>query len=429
MDKYFSIFRNSLKTPEVRKKLLFTAGLFIVFRIFAHIPVSGVNVDNLKALFAQNQFLGLLDIFSGGTLANFSLMALGLNPYINASIILQLLTLVFPKLEELSKDGEQGRQKINQYTRFLTVPLAALQAIGMYALLKSQGIIGQLDAIHLISFILTMTAGTMFLVWLGELITERGIGNGISLLIFAGIVGRIPIVLGQTATTTSAENTTNTIIFAVMSIVVIAAVVVMTEATRQIIVHYAKRMKGNKLYGGQSTHLPLRLNQAGVIPIIFAVSLVLVPSLVANYLIAAPNPILRNIAQAISSNFQADGILYNVIYFVLVVAFTFFYTAVVFNPKKIADDIQKYGGFIPGVRPGTSTAQYLNYILTRITIAGALFLGCIAILPSIAKSITGVQTLVLGGTSILIVVSVVLETVKNIEAQLVMRSYERFVNK
>ncbi|MCL5433304.1 MAG: preprotein translocase subunit SecY [Patescibacteria group bacterium] len=429
MDSFLNIFKASFKTPDVRKKILFTAVIFIVFRIFAHIPVSGVNLVNLKNLFSQNQFLGLLDIFSGGTLANFSVMALGLNPYINATIILQLLQLVFPKLEELSKEGESGRQKINQYSRILTVPLAALQAIGMYALLKSQGVIGVLSPIGFVSFIVTMTAGTMFLVWLGELITERGVGNGISLLIFAGIVGRLPIAFGQTASTTSAENITNMLIFVAMGLIVIASIVIMNEATRQITVYYAKRVRGNKMYGGQSTHLPLRLNQAGVIPIIFAVSLVLMPSLVANYATAAKNPVLSNIATTITVWFNPSGILYNASYFFLVVAFTYFYTAVIFNPKKIADEIQKYGGFIPGIRPGASTASYLNYILTRITLAGAIFLGIIAIFPTIAKSVTNVQTLLLGGTGVLIVVSVVLETVKTIEAQLVMRNYEGYLKK
>ncbi|MCL5435326.1 MAG: preprotein translocase subunit SecY [Patescibacteria group bacterium] len=426
MDKILAIFKNSIKSPDVRKKLLFTALIFAVARIFAHIPVSGVNLVQLKALFAQNQFLGLLDIFSGGTLANFSVMALGLNPYINASIILQLLTMVFPKLEELSKEGDTGRQKINQYTRLLTVPLAMLQAVGMYALLRNQGIISVLNPLNLISFIAVTTAGTMFLVWMGEMITERGVGNGISLLIFAGIISRLPVMFGQTASTANAQNFFNIGVFAVMGLLVVGSIVVINEATRQITVYYAKRVRGNKMYGGQSTHLPLRLNQAGVIPIIFAVSLVLLPSLIANYLAVSKIPILHNVATFITVWLNPNGFVYNALYFLLVVGFTYFYTAVVFNPKKIADEIQKYGGFIPGIRPGTSTANYLNYILTRITLAGALFLGLIAIFPTIAKYITNVQNLLLGGTGILIVVSVILETIKAIEAQLVMRNYEGY---
>lgn len=426
MKNLLSIFRNSFKSPDVRSKILFTAVIFVVFRIFAHIPVPGVNVAQLKALFAQNQFLGLLDIFSGGTLANFSVMALGLNPYINASIILQLLTMVFPKLEELSKEGDAGRQKINQYTRMLTVPLAVLQAIGMYALLRSQGIINLLPPLALVAFIATVCAGTILLMWFGELITEKGIGNGISLLIFAGIVGRLPVSFGQTVSTMNAENIFNILIFAVMGVVVISSIVIINEATRQITVYYAKRVRGNKIYGGQSTHLPLRLNQAGVIPIIFAVSLVLLPSLLANYLTASKTPFLKNMAFAFAAWFNPDGFIYNFLYFFLVVGFTYFYTAVIFNPKKIAEEIQKYGGFIPGIRPGTSTANFLNYILTRITLAGAIFLGLIAIFPTIAKTFTNVQNLALGGTGILIVVSVVLETIKAIEAQLVMRNYDAY---
>ncbi len=426
MDRILAIFQNSIKSPDVRKKILFTAVIFLITRVFAHIPVPGVNLAQLQSLFASNQFLSLLDIFSGGTLANFSVMALGLNPYINATIIFQLLTMVFPKLEALQKEGEAGRQKINQYARMMTVPLAALQAVGMYALLRNQGIIANLSPLGLISLTVTMTAGTMFLVWLGELITERGIGNGISLLIFAGIVSRLPVMFTQTATTVNAQNFFNIVVFAVMAILVIGSIVIINEATRQITVFYAKQVRGNKMYGGQSTHLPLRLNQAGVIPIIFAVSLVLLPSLIANYLSVSPNVLLHGIGTSITTWFSPTGVLYNVVYFVLVVGFTYFYTAVVFNPKKIAEEIQKYGGFIPGIRPGSPTAGYLNYILTRITLAGALFLGLIAVFPTIARFFTNIQNLMLGGTGILIVVSVVLETVKAIEAQLVMRNYEGF---
>ncbi len=426
MERILSVFRNSIKSSDVRKKILFTLFIFVVARVFAHIPVAGVNVAQLQSLFASNQFLALLDVFSGGTLANFSVMALGLNPYINASIILQLLSMIFPKLEALQKEGEAGRQKINQYTRMITVPLAALQAIGMYALLRNQGIISNLSIFSLISLIITMVAGTMLLVWMGELITERGVGNGISLLIFAGIVSRLPVVFSQTASTVNSQNFFNVIVFLVIGIGVIASIVLINEATRQITVYYAKRVRGNKMYGGQSTHLPLRLNQAGVIPIIFAVSLVLLPTLVANYLTVSKNDILHAIGTSVTVWFSPTSFLYNFVYFILVVGFTYFYTAVVFNPKKIADEIQKYGGFIPGIRPGTPTANYLNYILTRITLAGALFLGIIAIFPEIARLFTNIQNLALGGTGILIVVSVVLETIKSIEAQLVMRNYEGY---
>jgi preprotein translocase subunit SecY len=426
MNNIFGIFVRSIKTPEVKKKLLFTALIFVIFRIFAHIPVAGVDLDALKSLFSQNQFLGLLDIFSGGTLANFSVMALGLNPYINASIIMQLSTMIFPKLEALSKEGESGRQKINQYTRMLTVPLAILQSIGMYALLRSQGIISTLGPVEILSFVATMVAGTMLLVWLGELVTARGVGNGISLLIFAGIVGRIPVIFGQTVSTANASNLFNLVVFAVMGILVISSIVVINEGTRRITIFYAKRVRGNKMSGGQSTHLPLRVNQAGVIPIIFAVSLILMPSLIANYLASSGNLALSNIGNTIASLFSPEGVFYNGLYFLLVVGFTFFYTAIIFNPKKIADEIQKHGGFIPGIRPGTPTAGYLNYILTRITLAGATFLGIIAIFPTAARAFTNVNTLIIGGAGVLIVVSVVLETIKSIEAQLVMRNYDSF---
>lgn len=427
MNKIIEPILNAFKIPDLRKKILFTLGMLILFRLFAHVPIPGVNVEGLKQLFNKNQLLGLLDIFSGGTLANFSVMALGLNPYINSSIIFQLLTMVFPKLEELSKEGEYGRMKINQYTRFLSVPLAALQAIGMYALLRNQQIIGNLEPLMLIAMVITMTAGTILLMWMGELITENGIGNGISMLIFAGIVGRLPVVIGQTLSTWTPDKLIGTIIFLSMTVIVIAAVVIINEATRQITVQYAKRIRGNKMYGGQATHLPLRVNQAGVIPIIFAVSLILLPTMISQYMTASPNPTISQIARWISINFQPTSMVYNSVYFILVVAFTYFYTAVTFNPTKIAQEIQKYGGFIPGIRPGTPTANYLNYILTRITVAGALFLGLVAILPSLARSVTNVATLTVGGTGVLIVVSVILETAKQFETMLIMRSYDGFL--
>ncbi len=427
MNTFIAPLVNSWRTPELRRKILITAGIFIVFRIFAHIPIPGVDTQKLAALFAQNQFLGLLDIFSGGTLLNFSVLALGLNPYINASIILQLLTFVFPKLEELSKEGEYGREKINQYTRFLTVPLAAVQSIGMYALLKNQGIITTFDPLALVTIIVTMTAGTLFVMWLGELITEYGIGNGISLLIFGGIVGRLPVAASQAVSSVSSESLTTMMLFGVIGIIVIAATVYVNEAVRRITVNYARRIRGNKIYGGNTSYLPLRVNQAGVIPIIFAVSLVLIPSLVGGFLAQVQNPAMVYIGRFLSNLFNPNGFAYNIMYFVLVIGFTYFYTAITFDPKKIAGEIQKHGGFIPGIRPGAPTASYLNYILTRITLAGALFLGLIAIFPSIARGTTGVTTLLVGGTGILIVVSVVLETVKTLEAQLVMRNYEGFL--
>ncbi len=428
MSNIFKILNQAWRTPELRKKILFTALMVLIFRLCAHIPVAGVNITSLRALFAQNQLLGLLDIFSGGTLANFSIMALGLNPYINASIILQLLTMIIPKLEELSKEGEYGREKINQYTRLLAVPLSLLQSFGMYFLLKSSHIVPSLDPFHLAGLMVTMTAGSMFVMWLGELISQNGIGNGISLLIFAGIVGRLPVAFSHTFLTLEAANMINLAIFALLSLVVIAAVIFISEANRQITVQYAKRIRGGKLYGGDSTHLPLKINQAGVIPIIFAISLVLLPSLLGQFLGSIPNPQISLFAKNLAAFFRPGSPSYEITYFMLVIGCTYFYTAVVFDPKKIADELKNHGGFIPGIRPGGPTAEYLNHILTRITLAGAIFLGIIAILPAIAQSVSNINTLTIGGTGILIVVSVVLETVKSLSAQLVMRNYDSYLN-
>ncbi len=429
MDQVFKIIINILKTADLRRKIFFTLIMLVIFRVFAHIPVPGVTVESLKQLFAQNQLLSLLDIFSGGTLANFSVISLGLNPYINASIILQLLTMVVPQLEALSKEGEFGRQKINQYTRYLTVPLAVLQSFGMYILLRNANILTSVPPLNLIAIVLSMTAGTILLMWIGELITENGVGNGISLLIFAGIVARLPVVVWQSIAVWNPAQAFNILVVVVMAIVVIGAIVVISEGYRRIPIQYAKRISGDKVYGGQTTYLPLRVNQAGVIPIIFAVSLILLPNTLSQFFVRSRYDFLADLAVKMTTLFDPQKLLYNSLYFLLVVGFTFFYTSVVFNPNKIADEIKKYGGFIPGIRPGTATSQYLSYILNRITLAGAIFLGLIAILPSITQKLTGVTTVVIGGTGILIVVSVVLETAKQLESMLVMRSYEGFLKK
>ncbi|MDP2671912.1 MAG: preprotein translocase subunit SecY [Candidatus Daviesbacteria bacterium] len=430
MSNILSPIINAFKIADLRRKILITVILVIIFRIAAHIPVSGVDLKGLQALFASNQFLGLLDIFSGGTLANFSVISLGLNPYINASIIFQLLTMISPKLEALSKEGEMGRQMINQYTRYLTVPLAILQSIGMFVLLKNQGIISQISPLQIAAIIVGMTAGTIFLMWIGELITEYGIGNGISLLIFAGIVSRVPVVLTQTASVADQTQIINMLIFAALGILVVAGVVFINEGRRQITVKYARRFMGGRESGtGAETYLPLRVNQAGVIPIIFAVSLVLVPSFAGAYLAGLPQPQLSSLGRLLASNFNPGSITYNLVYFLLVVGFTFFYTAVIFNPTKVADEIKKYGGFLPGIRPGTQTAAFLSYIMVRITLAGAIFLGAIAVLPSIASQITGIETLIIGGTGLLIVVSVILDTAKQFESKLIERSYEVFARR
>lgn len=413
--------------PQLKRKTLFTLFIFLAFRIFAFLPVPTIDLPKLRTLFGQNQFLSLLDIFSGGTLINFSVMALGLNPYINASIIIQLLTAIFPQLEQLSKEGEYGRYKINQYTRFLTAPLTIVQAIGIFVLLKNQKIIGTLAPLEFFSFILTMVAGTFILVWFGELVSEFGLGNGISLLIFAGIVGRIPVVLGRTLAIFNQELVFNMIIFVVLSMVVIGAIVFINEAVRRIPVYYAKRIRGNRVYQGATNYLPLKLNQAGVIPIIFAVSFVLFPQLLGNFLVYVKNPAVSKSAAFIVKLFNPSGFFYNFFYFILVIGFTYFYTVIVFNPQKISEEVQKHGGFIPGIRPGLATKQYLEKILYRITSVGAIFLGTIAILPAIVSKITNISGLVIGGTGILIVVSVILETFKMVEAQLVMKSYDKFI--
>lgn len=425
MNKVLRAFRQIWNARDLRKKLIFTFVMLFLYRLLAHVPVAGIDKVALKQLFSGSQVLGLLDIFSGGTLANFSLVALGLGPYINASIIMQLLTVIFPKLEELQKEGEYGREIMDQYTRLITVPIAMVQGIAMYFLLHSQNVIGALTPILFIGLLVTMVTGTMLTVWLGELITEYGVGNGISLLIFAGIVGRLPVTISQTAATAETLNIGNLLVFVGLSLVVVAAVVFMNEASRNIVVHYAKRVKAGKEYGGQSTHLPLRVNQAGVIPIIFAVSLVLLPSMAGQFLQQVPA--VAKPAAAIASFMKPSSTPYILIYFALVVGFTYFYTAVVFNPEKIADDLKKYGGFIPGVRPGEATAEYLNEVLNRITLAGALFLGIIAVLPSIMQNVFNISTLSMGGTGILIVVSVVLETTRQLQSQLLLRNYEGFL--
>lgn len=428
MSSFFEPILNAFKIPELRRKLIITAVIVLIFRIASHIPIAGINVAGIRELFANNQLLGLLDIFSGGTLTNFSILALGLNPYINASIIMQLLTMIFPKLEALQKEGEQGRQKINQYTRFLTIPLAVVQSIGMYTLLKNQGLVEASNPINILAIIVAMVAGTIFTMWLGELLTEYGIGNGISILILVGILARAPVVLFQTASVVEQTQLLTVLIFVLVGILVTAAIVFVNEGRRQIQIHYARRFSAGRRLNQAQTYLPLRVNQTGVIPIIFAVSLVLLPSFGSQFLAQSPVSFLQSIGRFLILHFQPNGVAYNLTYFLLVIGFTYFYTAVVFNPTKIAEEIKKYGGFIPGIRPGSATASYLNYILVRITLAGALFLGTIAVMPSVASSLTGISTLVVGGTSLLIVVSVILDTAKQFESKLIEKNYDKFLS-
>lgn len=420
--KIAQFFKKFYSNQRLRKKLWVIMAVILVFRLAAHIPVAGIDRNSLTALFLGSPLLSLLDVFSGGTLANFSIMALGLNPYINASIILQILTYVVPKLEELQKEGEYGQEKINQYTRYLTVPLAVMQSFGMYALLKSQSIIGVLEPLQLVSLCLTMTAGTMFAVWLGDLLTQYAFKNGVSFLIFVGIISRLPISFGKTLTTIRQEDFLKIIIFVMIAILVMGLIIFFNEAIRRVPINYAK---ANYLRQG-SSYLPLRLNQAGVIPIIFAVSLVLMPSMVSQFLGSSNNQFLSNFALSVQKYFDPSSIIYNVVYFLLIVGFTYFYTSVVFNPEKISENLQKSGGFIPGIRPGSSTVKYLSFVLNRITLVGATFLGVVAVLPSLFQNSIGISNLAIGGTGVLIAISVVLELIREVEGDLLMSKYESY---
>jgi len=423
LNKVIQIF----KIRDLRNKILFVLGILVIFRIMANIPVPGIDIENLRSFFGQFQMFGLLNIFTGGALENLSIAMLGLGPYITAVIIMQLLTMIFPQLEKMYKEeGEAGRQKFNQYARLLTVPFAMLQSFGMLTLLQRQQVIDPLSPTSLFTSILTVTAGCVFLMWLGELISEKGIGNGISILIFAGIVASLPMDIRQILITWDPARIPSYLLFFGMALLIIAGVVLINEGRRNIPVSYAKRVRGMKMYGGVSTYLPLNVNPAGVIPIIFALSIMLFPSMIANFL-AGAGGVVGSVAQSIGVWFTNPWV-YGVLYFILVILFTYFYTAVTFDPKAIATNLQKMGGFVPGIRPGESTANFMYYILNRVLLIGALFLGTIAVLPSIVGVITGVMIFrfLIGGTALLIVVSVVLETMRQIKAQLQMREYETF---
>ena len=429
----FEALLNAFRAPDLRRRILYVAGILMVFRLLAHVPVPGVDSEQLKTFLQTNQIFGLLDLFSGGGLTNFSVVALGVNPYINASIIMQLMTGVVPSLQALQREGEYGRQKINQYTRYLTVPLALLQAYGYLAILASQGIVDDFDILSLatISQMITLAAGTVLAMWIGELITERGIGNGISFIIFAGIVARVP---QGVATYMSNPDIAGGVAFIILAIVVVAAIVFIQEGQRRIPIQYASRVRGRRMYQGAQTFLPLRVNQAGVIPIIFAVSILLFPSQIASYFAtpagAEASSIVNQVADFIVAFLQPNGLPYMIGYFLLTVGFTYFYTAFTFKPDETADQLRKNGGFIPGIRPGAPTRDYLQKVVFRLSLAGALFLGVIAVSPIALSAIfpTGVVgSFALGGTALLIVVSVVVETMKQIEAQLMMRNYEGFI--
>lgn len=424
---------NAFRIPDLRNKLLFTLGLLVAFRFIAHVPMPGVNLAALERLFDENQFVGFLDLFSGGALASFSIASMGVYPYITSSIIMQLLVPVIPRLTELSKEGESGRNKINQMTHWLTVPLAMAQAYGTPQLLNatsSEPIITNfgfgVNPLGTLSVMITMTAGTLLLIWIGELISQYGVGNGVSMIIFGGIVSRLPAQVGQALV--SGTGLVAVGIFIVLAVITIAAIVFIYEGQRRIPVQVAKRIRGSRMVGGQTTHIPLKVNSAGMIPLIFAQSILIFPGTVAGYFLAVDNEWGRWIAEGVYNFFNLQSSWgYWIIYFWLVVAFTFFYTLVIFQQQNIAENLQKQGGFILGIRPGRPTAEYLYKVLMRITLVGALFLGLIAVLPFLVRSATGVQTLSLQATAMLIVVGVGLDTMRQLEAQLMMRNYRGFI--
>lgn len=412
------------KNVELRKKILFSFFIIVVFRILAHIPVPGVDLAALRSFLDGSVFFGMFDLFSGGSLQNFSIVTLGLGPYINASIIIQLFSKVIPSLEELMKEGESGREKINTYTKYLTVPLALVQSYGVYFLLSNQQVIPPLGPLSLAVLLLSFVAGSLLMVWLGDLVTEYGVGQGISLLIFVGIVSGLPSGALSLVSLVERYNILVLLLVLAFAVAVITAIVLVNEGTRNVPIEYGRRgIRSQRV----SNFLPIKINQAGVIPIIFAVSLVLVPSLVSGPLMAASSSFLQDVGSFLANNFSSNSPLYNLLYFLLVFGFTFFYTFMQFNPEKIADDIKKRGGFIPGIRPGKATSVYLKAITLRLTLIGAIFLGTIAILPYFVQSFTGLTNLAIGGTGILIVVSVVLDTIRQVESMMVTRNYQSFL--
>ncbi len=423
----FEAILNAFRAPDLRRRILYVAGILLVFRLLAHVPVPGVNSAALQDFLSQSPIFGLLDLFSGGGLTTFSVVALGVNPYINASIIMQLMTGVVPSLQALQREGEYGRQKINQYTRYLAVPMALLQAYGFLALLSANNVLStpfDLGSWETLTQIITLTAGSVTLMWLGELITEKGIGNGISFIIFAGIVSRAP---GALTGFVSNPDLARLVLLGILAVLAVAVIIYIQEGQRRIPIQYASRVRGRRMYQGGQTFLPLRVNQAGVIPIIFAVSILLFPSQIASYFTTSPG-LVGDIANAVVKYLGQGSALYVVLYFLLTFGFTYFYTAFTFKPDETAEQLRKNGGFIPGIRPGRPTQDYLARVVTRITVAGALFLGVVAALPPfIALIQPQLQGIALGGTGILIVVSVVVETMKQLEAQLLIRQYEGFI--
>ena len=412
-----------IEDESLRSRVLFVLGALIVFRVLAAIPIPGINAAELQNYLGSNQFLGLLNVFSGGGFSNLSIMMIGVAPYITAAIIMQLATVLFPKLKAMyQEEGDSGRQRFMQYSRYLTVPLAFIQAFGFFFLLQQNGVVPQLDFVHMFANVMVIAAGALLLMWIGELITEFGVGNGVSLLIFAGIVAAIPSALAQFLFSFDISQLPAYIGFAAVAVVITAGVVFITESERPIPVTYARRVRGMKVLGGISTYLPIRVNQAGVMPIIFALSFLLFPQMIATFLAQSPILWLASAATAVA-NALGNNWVYGALYFGLVFIFTYFYTAITFEPNQIAKNLQKNGAFVPGARPGGTTSEYLGNIITRITLVGALFLGFLAVLPIILQGVTGITAVSIGGTALLIVVSVVLDVVKKIDAQTSIREY------
>ncbi len=422
MDIFIQKLKIIVNDASIRNRILFVLGALIIFRLFAAIPIPGVDLQVLESFFNNNEFLGLLNIFSGGGLANLSIVMLGVGPFITASIIMQLMTVMSPKLKAMhTEEGETGRAKFTQYSRLLTLPLAILQAFGFLTLLQNQGVISGLSTFEFISNIVIVVAGAMLLMWVGELVTEFGIGNGVSIIIFAGIVAGLPSTLSQLLFSFDTSQVPLYIGFLIATVLVTYAVVVMTQAERQVPITYAKKVRGNQTYGGTSSYLPLRLNQAGVIPIIFALSILLFPQMILNVL-STFGLNVGGILGAVNAFFANQG-LYAITYFVLVFLFAFFYTAVTFDPDAVSKNLQRGGSFIPGIRPGTHTAEYLGKLITRLTLVGAIFLGLVAVLPVGMQVLTGVTALAIGGTALLIAVSVVIDLVRRIDSQVSLREY------
>lgn len=420
--------KNAMRLPDLRNKILFTLGILVVYRLAAHIPVPGVDPQALDTLFRANQLLGFLDLFSGGALSNFSIVAMGVYPYITAQIIMQLAIGIIPQLEKLWKEGgEAGRAQITRWTYLMTVPLAALQAFAQAMMLTQSNppvltnFGFQTHPLETASVIITLTAGTIFAIWLGQLITEQGIGSGVSIIIFGGIVAGIPQRIGQML-----EQPLTLLFFVAVTVITIVGIILVQEGHRRVPVQYGKRVRGTKMYGGQSTHIPLRVNSSGMIPLIFAISILIFPGVIASYFAAPPGQ-PENFANWIVNAFNQNSPIYWIAYFIMVVGFTFFYTDVIFRQQNLAEVLQQQGGFIPGIRPGKRTEEYLNGVLQRITLVGALFLGLVAILPFLVRDVTETNAMIITSTGLLIVVGVVLDTMKQLQAQLVMRHYEGFI--